>query len=64
MSLCWKTPGQYLFHSSRDKEKNELEIEKNGGGITWKSEKRVKKQNRGRNAGLCTSVLVALVLPG
>lgn len=28
MSLCWKTPGQYLFHSSRDKEKYELEIEK------------------------------------
>lgn len=30
MSLCWKTPGQYLFHSNWDKEKKELEIEKKG----------------------------------
>lgn len=35
MSSSWKTPGGYLFHSSRDTEK-EVEIEKKLRGYYWK----------------------------
>lgn len=51
--ICFSAAG---INRSRGRERK-----RNEGGITGNTEKRVEKQNRGRTAGLCSSVLVALL---